>query len=111
MRYSMHQSVYLEVLTVKLAKIDGKEREASVQSLQTAPETLNELNDLQRQVKELKDQVKNLLGKTNRGFSDEKTSRPAKKPFSVMKSRLTSQASIGFSAVQPRSTRIVSLTA
>ena len=26
-----------------------------------------------------KDQVKNLLGKTNRGFSDEKTSRPAKK--------------------------------
>lgn len=79
MRYSMHQSVYLEVLTVKLAKIDGKEREASVQSLQTALETLNELNDLQRQVKELKDQVKNLLGKTNRGFSDEKTSRPAKK--------------------------------
>lgn len=79
MRYSMHQSVYLEVLTVKLAKIDGKERETSVQSLQTAPETLNELNDLQRQVKELKDQVKNLLGKTNRGFSDEKTSRPAKK--------------------------------
>lgn len=79
MRYSMHQSVYLEVLTVKLAKIDGKEREASVQSLQMAPETLNELNDLQRQVKELKDQVKNLLGKTNRGFSDEKTSRPAKK--------------------------------
>lgn len=79
MRYSMHQSVYLEVLTVKLAKIDGKEREASVQSLQTAPETLNELNDLQRQVKELKDQVKNLLGKTNRGFSGEKTSRPAKK--------------------------------
>ena len=80
MRYSMHQSVYLEVLTVKLAKIDGKERKTSVQSLQTAPETLNELNDLQRQVKELKDQVKNLLGKTNRGFSDEKTSRPAKKP-------------------------------
>lgn len=79
MRYSMHQSVYLEVLTVKLAKIDGKEREASVQSLQTAPETLDELNDLQRQVKELKDQVKNLLGKTNRGFSGEKTSRPAKK--------------------------------
>lgn len=79
MRYSMHQSVYLEVLTVKLAKIDGKEREASVQSLQTAPETLGELNDLQRQVKELKDQVKNLLGKTNRGFSGEKTSRPAKK--------------------------------
>lgn len=79
MRYSMHQSVYLEVLTVKLAKIDGKERKTSVQSLQTAPETLNELNDLQRQVKELKDQVKNLLGKTNRGFSDEKTSRPAKK--------------------------------
>lgn len=79
MRYSMHQSVYLEVLTVKLAKIDGKERKASVQSLQTAPETLDELNDLQRQVKELKDQVKNLLGKTNRGFSGEKTSRPAKK--------------------------------
>ena len=79
MRYSMHQSVYLEVLTVKLAKIDGKERKTSVQSLQTAPETLNELNDLQRQVKELKDQVKNLLGKTNRGFSDEKKSRPAKK--------------------------------
>lgn len=79
MRYSMHQSVYLEVLTVKLAKIDGKERKTSVQSLQTAPETLDELNDLQRQVKELKDQVKNLLGKTNRGFSDEKTSRPAKK--------------------------------
>lgn len=79
MRYSMHQSVYLEVLTVKLAKIDGKERKTSVQSLQMAPETLNELNDLQRQVKELKDQVKNLLGKTNRGFSDEKTSRPAKK--------------------------------
>lgn len=79
MRYSMHQSVYLEVLTVKLAKIDGKERKTSVQSLQTAPETLNELNDLQRQVKELKDQVKNILGKTNRGFSDEKTSRPAKK--------------------------------
>ena len=79
MRYSMHQSVYLEVLTVKLAKIDGKERKTSVQSLQTAPETLNELNDLQRQVKELRDQVKNLLGKTNRGFSDEKTSRPAKK--------------------------------
>lgn len=79
MRYSMHQSVYLEVLTVKLAKIDGKERKTSVQSLQTAPETLNELNDLQRQVKELKDQVKNLLGKTKRGFSDEKTSRPAKK--------------------------------
>lgn len=79
MRYSMHQSVYLEVLTVKLAKIDGKERKTSVQSLQTAPETLNELNDLQRQVKELKDQVKNLLGKTNREFSDEKTSRPAKK--------------------------------
>lgn len=79
MRYSMHQSVYLEVLTVKLAKIDGKERKTSVQSFQTAPETLNELNDLQRQVKELKDQVKNLLGKTNRGFSDEKTSRPAKK--------------------------------
>lgn len=79
MRYSMHQPVYLEVLTVKLAKIDGKERKTSVQSLQTAPETLNELNDLQRQVKELKDQVKNLLGKTNRGFSDEKTSRPAKK--------------------------------
>lgn len=79
MRYSMHQSVYLEVLTVKLAKIDGKEREASVQSLQMAPETLDELNDLQRQVKELKDQVKNLLGKTNRGFSGEKTSRPAKK--------------------------------
>lgn len=79
MRYSMHQSVYLEVLTVKLAKIDGKERKTSVQSLQTAPETLNELNDLQRQVKELKDQVKNLLGKTNRGFSDEKTSMPAKK--------------------------------
>lgn len=79
MRYSMHQSVYLEVLTVKLAKIDGKERKTSVQSLQTAPETLNELNDLQRQVKELKDQVKNLLGKSNRGFSDEKTSRPAKK--------------------------------
>ena len=79
MRYSMHQSVYLEVLTVKLAKIDGKERKTSVQSLQTAPETLNELNDLQRQVKELKDQVKNLLGKTNRGFSDEKTSSPAKK--------------------------------
>ena len=51
MRYSMHQSVYLEVLTVKLAKIDGKERKTSVQSLQTAPETLNELNDLQRQVK------------------------------------------------------------
>lgn len=79
MRYSMHQSVYLEVLTVKLAKIDGKERKTSVQSLQTAPETLNELNDLQRQVKELKDQVKNLSGKTNRGFSGEKTSRPAKK--------------------------------
>lgn len=79
MRYSMHQSVYLEVLTVKLAKIDGKERKTSVQSLQTAPETLNELNDLQRQVKELKDQVKNLLGKTNRGFSGEKMSRPAKK--------------------------------
>lgn len=79
MRYSMHQSVYLEVLTVKLAKIDGKERKTSVQSLQTAPETLDELNDLQRQIKELKDQVKNLLGKTNRGFSDEKTSRPAKK--------------------------------
>lgn len=79
MRYSMHQSVYLEVLTVKLAKIDGKERKTSVQSLQTAPETLDELNDLQRQVKELKDQVKNLLGKTNRGFSGEKTSRPAKK--------------------------------
>lgn len=79
MRYSMHQSVYLEVLTVKLAKIDGKERKTSVQSLQPAPETLDELNDLQRQVKELKDQVKNLLGKTNRGFSDEKTSRPAKK--------------------------------
>ncbi|MGM9892741.1 MAG: DNA polymerase III subunit gamma/tau [Ligilactobacillus ruminis] len=79
MRYSMHQSVYLEVLTVKLAKIDGKERKTGVQSLQTAPETLNELNDLQRQIKELKDQVKNLLGKTNRGFSSEKTSRPAKK--------------------------------
>lgn len=79
MRYSMHQSVYLEVLTVKLAKIDGKERKTSVQSLQTAPETLDELNDLQRQVKELKDQVKNLLGKINRGFSGEKTSRPAKK--------------------------------
>lgn len=79
MRYSMHQSVYLEVLTVKLAKIDGKERKTSVQSLQTAPETLDELNNLQRQVKELKDQVKNLLGKTNRGFSGEKTSRPAKK--------------------------------
>lgn len=79
MRYSMHQSVYLEVLTVKLAKIDGKERKTSVQSLQTAPETLDELNDLQRQIKELKDQVKNLLGKTNRGFSGEKTSRPAKK--------------------------------
>lgn len=79
MRYSMHQSVYLEVLTVKLAKIDGKERKTSVQSLQTSPETLNELNDLQRQIKELKDQVKNLLGKTNRGFSGEKTSRPAKK--------------------------------
>lgn len=79
MRYSMHQSVYLEVLTVKLAKIDGKERKTSVQSLQTAPETLDELNDLQRQVKELKDQVKNFLGKTNRGFSGEKTSRPAKK--------------------------------
>lgn len=79
MRYSMHQSVYLEVLTVKLAKIDGKERKTSVQSLQTAPETLDELNDLQRQVKELEDQVKNLLGKTNRGFSGEKTSRPAKK--------------------------------
>lgn len=79
MRYSMHQSVYLEVLTVKLAKIDGKERKTGVQSLQTAPETLNELNDLQRQIKELKDQVKNLLGKTNRGFSGEKTSRPAKK--------------------------------
>lgn len=79
MRYSMHQSVYLEVLTVKLAKIDGKERKTSVQSLQTAPETLDELNDLQRQVKELKDQVKNLLGKTNRGFYGEKTSRPAKK--------------------------------
>lgn len=79
MRYSMHQSVYLEVLTVKLAKIDGKERKTSVQSLQTALETLDELNDLQRQVKELKDQVKNLLGKTNRGFSGEKTSRPAKK--------------------------------
>lgn len=79
MRYSMHQSVYLEVLTVKLAKIDGKERKTGVQSLQTAPETLDELNDLQRQIKELKDQVKNLLGKTNRGFSSEKTSRPAKK--------------------------------
>lgn len=79
MRYSMHQSVYLEVLTVKLAKIDGKECKTGVQSLQTAPETLNELNDLQRQIKELKDQVKNLLGKTNRGFSSEKTSRPAKK--------------------------------
>lgn len=79
MRYSMHQSVYLEVLTVKLAKIDGKECKTSVKSLQTAPETLDELNDLQRQVKELKDQVKNLLGKTNRGFSGEKTSRPAKK--------------------------------
>lgn len=79
MRYSMHQSVYLEVLTVKLAKIDGKERKTGVQSLQTAPETLNELNDLQIQIKELKDQVKNLLGKTNRGFSSEKTSRPAKK--------------------------------
>ena len=79
MRYSMHQSVYLEVLTVKLAKIDGKERKTSVQSLQTAPETLDELNDLQRKVKELEDQVKNLLGKTNRGFSGEKTSRPAKK--------------------------------
>lgn len=79
MRYSMHQSVYLEVLTVKLAKIDGKERKTSVQSLQTSPETLNELNDLQRQVKELKDQVKNLLGKSDRGFSGEKTSRPAKK--------------------------------
>lgn len=79
MRYSMHQSVYLEVLTVKLAKVDGKERKTGVQSLQTAPETLNELNDLQRQIKELKDQVKNLLGKTNRGFSSEKTSRPAKK--------------------------------
>lgn len=79
MRYSMHQSVYLEVLTVKLAKIDGKERKTGVQSLQTAPETLDELNDLQRQIKELKDQVKNLLGKTNRGFSGEKTSRPAKK--------------------------------
>lgn len=79
MRYSMHQSVYLEVLTVKLAKIDGKERKTSVQSLQTSPETLNELNDLQRQIKELKDQVKNLLGKADRGFSGEKTSRPAKK--------------------------------
>ncbi|MGO4954027.1 DNA polymerase III subunit gamma/tau [Ligilactobacillus ruminis] len=79
MRYSMHQSVYLEVLTVKLAKIDGKERKTGVQSLQTAPETLDELNDLQRQIKELKDQVKNLLGKANRGFSGEKTSRPAKK--------------------------------
>ncbi|KIC05591.1 DNA polymerase III subunit gamma-tau [Ligilactobacillus ruminis DPC 6832] len=79
MRYSMHQSVYLEVLTVKLAKIDGKERKTGVQSLQTAPETLDELNDLQRQIKELKDQVKNLLGKANRGFSSEKTSRPAKK--------------------------------
>lgn len=79
MRYSMHQSVYLEVLTVKLAKIDGKECKTGVQSLQTAPETLDELNDLQRQIKELKDQVKNLLGKTNRGFSSEKTSRPAKK--------------------------------
>lgn len=79
MRYSMHQSVYLEVLTVKLAKIDGKECKTGVQSLQTAPETLNELNDLQRQIKELKDQVKNLLGKANRGFSGEKTSRPAKK--------------------------------
>jgi len=79
MRYSMHQSVYLEVLTVKLAKIDGKERKTSVQSLQTSPETLNELNDLQRQIKELKDQVKNLLGKADRGFSVEKTSRPAKK--------------------------------
>ena len=79
MRYSMHQSVYLEVLTVKLAKIDGKECKTGVQSLQTAPETLNELNDLQRQIKELKDQVKNLLGNTNRGFSSEKTSRPAKK--------------------------------
>lgn len=79
MRYSMYQSVYLEVLTVKLAKIDGKERKTGVQSLQTAPETLDELNDLQRQIKELKDQVKNLLGKTNRGFSSEKTSRPAKK--------------------------------
>ena len=79
MRYSMHQSVYLEVLTVKLAKIDGKERKTSVQSLQTSPETLNELNDLQRQIKELKDQVKNLLGKSDRGFSGEKTSRPAKK--------------------------------
>ena len=79
MRYSMHQSVYLEVLTVKLAKIDGKERKTSSQSLQAAPETLDELNDLQRQIKELKDQVKNLLGKADRGFSGEKTSRPAKK--------------------------------
>ena len=80
MRYSMHQSVYLEVLTVKLSKIDGKDSEAGNQTRQASPETLNELNDLQRQVRELKDQLQKLLSNDNRVFSGEKMPKPARKP-------------------------------
>lgn len=80
MRYSMHQSVYLEVLTVKLSKIDGRDSEAGVQTRQASPETLDELNDLQRQVGELKDQLQKLLSSKDRVFSSEKTPKPARKP-------------------------------
>ncbi len=80
MRYSMHQSVYLEVLTVKLSKIDGRNSEAGVQTRQASPETLDELNDLQRQVGELKDQLQKLLSSKDRVFSSEKTPKPARKP-------------------------------
>ncbi len=80
MRYSMHQSVYLEVLTVKLSKIGGKDSEAGNQTRQASPETLNELNDLQRQVRELKDQLQKLLSNDNRVFSGEKMPKPARKP-------------------------------
>lgn len=63
MRYSMHESVYLEVLTIRLSRADEVVREEKVPASSSAPapeSALRELDELRSQVKALQDEVQSL---------------------------------------------------
>ncbi len=63
MRYSMHESVYLEVLTIRLSRADEVVRAEKVPASSSAPapeSALRELDELRSQVKALQDEVQSL---------------------------------------------------
>lgn len=63
MRYSMHESVYLEVLTIRLSRADEVVRAEKVPASSSAPapeSALRELDELRSQVKALQNEVQSL---------------------------------------------------